>query len=1095
MGLMPSWAMSGQAIDAVGDAHLAKGLHYRVLTNPLLGLPVVPLSILRVNLGTVAKGFTRRDITWVDSHGTLLTTPFTVTADNPVTGYLPLGQTCCWAAVEGTPTSVIGPGGVLPPILDPRGVLGSPAVGGPTVPGSAIPGVVEPPGIGDRISIGNRVRIDTDVVDRIRPRQAAFSVEGVVATALGDAPVAVRSKAPYHVYASHLERLVVRGSGTVTGVSWLPAGAVQAKAYRLAPLPIGPGARYAGPADGRDQGLKRVEEGAPQRLGMHEVVAAPNPAACDPATAADELDRVLNQIVTPEKVLDQLVNDTSATQQALAVVESVLDENGNSLGTSTRLLLLDLLQGVVDPGIARWLGFLDVDRDLPGRPGDVIAYVVDGLFTPDFGAIAKAGLPVPGGGSVFADPVTALSSLVVDSPGLREYVGEVKKLGPGRYLTGRVVLAATIDAPLDQPPAPTLDPPASGAWLPVGAPSARRELTLGMTRLVPGAGLSSAIGQPGGAPVVERNPRDVIGRRVLLTARPDPASISPTRGLLADREVDEQDGTWQVAQLDWFGRWSNRSGVPFAAAARPRPPRPTFTLTAAQPTITAPVPTGPLAGTVRIEVSVPPVASLPAGARLLASLVLTTTTSGAGSATTSTALPTPANPPETLVVSLPGPALNPTESGTVVVTAVWHDSAGVDSLPSDPKTATLHDPRPPAAVVIPPTLTYTARPDATGRARATLEWAPGAGQAAYRVFFADETTLRAKLAEVVAGELGEGDAGQAPSVSQAQAVLTALDAAADAPARGAVWAAQRQRLPRRWWRQLTLDPMPRPPSGSARFTHDVSGSLTVLALFRVVPVSAASVEADFATSPLVPRAVPNLLVPPVPSLAVLPVLVGSDLQARLTITVPLGPTPAARYRVRRATATSDPALMQVVAEGAAPPRPTGAPAPQVFTVLDDGSGPAGPRTSLAGWIGYAWRVEVQGAPAPGGGPPGEWSNPSAPAETTIMPPDPPLGVANLAVTRDAAGAHVRFTHPDPLAPGASTGYTLDVYRQLPGGTLRMLTSVAGQAPAPTGRGSNVAGTFDVLDADPDAVAGTVYRVTVTDPIGRTSPPSAPVVAP
>ncbi len=33
------------------------------------------------------------------------------------------------------------------------------------------------------------------------------------------------------------------------------------------------------------------------------------------------------------------------------------------------------------------------------------------------------------------------------------------------------------------------------------------------------------------------------------------------------------------------------------------------------------------------------------------------------------------------------------------------------------------------------------------------------------------------------------------------------------------------------------------------------------------------------------------------------------------MTVPLGPTPAARYRLRRATATSDPALMQIVAEG------------------------------------------------------------------------------------------------------------------------------------------------------------------------------------
>ena len=51
-----------------------------------------------------------------------------------------------------------------------------------------------------------------------RFRRARFWVEGVVGTAYGDAPVAVRSSAPYHVYASDLERIVVRGSGTVTGL-------------------------------------------------------------------------------------------------------------------------------------------------------------------------------------------------------------------------------------------------------------------------------------------------------------------------------------------------------------------------------------------------------------------------------------------------------------------------------------------------------------------------------------------------------------------------------------------------------------------------------------------------------------------------------------------------------------------------------------------------------------------------------------------------------------------------------------------------------------------------------------------------------------
>ena len=167
-------------------------MHYRVITHPLLGLPVGPSGHWEDHPPQLGKGHTRTDITWIDSHGTILTPPFTVTPVNPVTGHLPLGQTCCWAALDGR------------------------AAGSPL----HLP--------------------------------APFWVEGVVPTLLGDAPVAVRSQPPYHVYASHIERVVVRGSGTVTEISWLPASAVDAfEPFRTAPLPTAPGARYAGPPTAR----------------------------------------------------------------------------------------------------------------------------------------------------------------------------------------------------------------------------------------------------------------------------------------------------------------------------------------------------------------------------------------------------------------------------------------------------------------------------------------------------------------------------------------------------------------------------------------------------------------------------------------------------------------------------------------------------------------------------------------------------------------------------------------------------------------------------------------------------------------------------
>jgi hypothetical protein len=337
-------------------------------------------------------------------------------------------------------------------------------------------------------------------------------------------------------------------------------------------------------------------------------------------------------------------------------------------------------------------------------------------------------------------------------------------------------------------------------------------------------------------------------------------------------------------------------------------------------------------------------------------------------------------------------------------------------------------------------------------------------------------------------------------VADAQAILDALDTAGDdAAARGAVWDTNRALLPRRWWRQLTAEPVKAPTVGPAVYHHDVSGSLAVLTLFRVIAVSEASVESDFRTSPMLPRAVPNSQVPPAPTLEVKPVVDASgNLKAQLKVVVPAGPATAARYRLRRATATTDAGLMRIVDEDVPDPPAPGGGTAHVFTVVDEGNTgltAAEARPSLVPWITYNWRVEVQGAPEPGGGPPGEWSSPSPPVTTTVMPPDPPRAVTDLAVTRDGAGVHVRFKHPDPLASGSNRGYTIDVYRQLPGSPLLLLASVAGQEPPPVGRGTDVTALFDVVDGDAEAIAGTRYQVVVTDPIGRTSPPSSPLEAP
>lgn len=1060
-----AWAMSGQAIDAVGDTHLAEGMHYRVLINPLLGLPVAPLAISKINLAGNAKGLTRRDVVWVDSHQVQRTVPFTVTPDNPVTAHIPPGQICCWAAVDAVPASQ----GVLP---------SRPPRSGP---------VFDVVGPGPRFDV-------------LKPRAAGLSVTALVNSGQGDAPVAVKSVAPYHVYASHIARVQVRGSGTVRGIDWLPAAAVDHfEPLGTMGLPIGPGPRYVGPVDGLDLGYARVKDGAPQRLGMHESPTVAAPIGCAGVTPSDEYLRIEQVHASLVGFLDAAVNDTSAPVWDLTIDEVLLNDVGTTLGTAQHYPLWDLLQACVDPGYARLMGLLDVDTTSNQR-GSVVAYVVQGLFEPDWKGIERRRLTklFTASGAVFDDMSKAMSALVESAPQMEEHLDTIQGVGgKGPFLLQRVVLAATQGNPLDVPAAPAVSPPVAGDWLPTNPPRAAREVTVSLERLVPAAGLASAIGQPSGAPEEQRNPVDGSGRGRLLTPQADQVVPTPTSGRLSDRRVDEQTGTWKVAQIDWFGRWSRWAQLTIPAGTRPRPPRPVFTLTTIGPVLPPPPSTAPVAGRVRVEVAVPPPDGLPAGARLLKHLELTVDR-GAGPAVSIHPLPSPANPAETLMILVDGPLLGPTAIGTVVLSAIWVDSANVASDASDKKSTTFHDPRPPAPVTMDPTLTYTSRPDSTGRARTTLTWSATTSQPFFRVFVSDETILRSKLQDIAAGNPAAGDTpsggsgqpGEAPTPAQAQALLTALDAVPDAPARGEVWNTNRHRLPRRWWLQLTGEPLPRPASGQLQFTHDVSGSLDVLVLYRVVAVGAASVESDFRTSALLPRKVPNLLVPQVPRLAVELVMAGSDLQARLTVTVPSGSVAAARYRIRRATATTDAAMMPIIAEGSlsVPANPADA---QTAQFLDTGATLEGPRTSLNPWLLYNWRVEVRAGAAPGGGPVGEWSTASEPVSLTTMPASPPAAVTDVSAIRSGTDVILRFKHPEPLSPGASTGYTLDVYRQLPAGQLLPWTSIPGQMPP---RVDDPWSFYSVVD-DSAPPAKTLYRVVVTDPIGRASPVSAPVEAP
>lgn len=635
------------------------------------------------------------------------------------------------------------------------------------------------------------------------------------------------------------------------------------------------------------------------------------------------------------------------------------------------------------------------------------------------------------------------------------------------------VACATIANPPDAPGPPLLGSPESGAWMPATPPTAIREIDTSVSGLVPGALLAFA--RRDGTSITSLNPTDGSGSALPLAAAPPASATAPGQGALHDRAAPPQSVAYRVAQADWFGRWSGWTEAVAGPGTRPLPPRPTVAALYELASFGDPMPTGTLSGTVRVRVPYPPVTALPPGANLLDHLEVTV-----DGVTTLT--PAPSGTPDDVEVSATGPALARCEQRTVEVTARWVDSAGVQSVESEPVEVLCLDPRPPSQVTLPNTLQYASRPDVTGTSRVTLEWATSPEQNRFRIFYADERTLTAKLGLILADSSD-------PRQSRAQSIVDSFTDGMSAPDRAAVYRAAADFFTREWWDQLTKNPIEATGS-TARFEHAVPGSLRLVCFYRVLAVSQANVDADFASSGMTAFGIPNTSPPPKPLLRANLDPDAPAGQARLHVRVPPGPVPAANYRLRRSSSTSaDPVQMPISGSGTVAQATSGA-LGQEFDVID--LGPTNVSNApLREWVKYSWRVEVQGPDEPGGGPPGEWSQPSAPVSTMLVPSDPPAAPASVTAADAGAGqATVSWKHPDPLLGGSAGVYNCEIYRRAPGETEQLAHVLPADTPqAQGGRAPDRTGVFSWTDPGPVAT-GTVYRVAIVDPIGRRGPPSA-----
>jgi hypothetical protein len=1007
MALAPPWAFSAEAIDGIGDTHLAKGIHIRALPSPSAGLPATPLFVYRALLNADAIGRAARhtEVIWIDSFGNLLTAPFQLTPNNPVIGHLTAG-TAIWARLQARP-------------LRPEGISFAALVNGPG----------------------------------------------------GLIPFARRDADPWVVGGQRIDAVQVSGRGTVLGLRWIERDeGVKFGDFKLIAvwsLPVDPAPRYRPTPNARSEAKDRVARGAPTRLPQYAVMGQTDPANSPPAGDAFSLARLGLLDAELDRWLKRLLNDLSQPTFDLQDIQPVEDADG----TIALSIEPHLIGASIDPDAGHWLGFGDVDA-LDAPAGDLALYQIRGLWrdAPErWDALQRPALA--------SRWVATLDEAVARFEDLRKKDLVPDQKGPFLDLTALAV--AVVGAPPSRPGLPGLLGFEDRGWLPEPPPpDVRRHVRIRLIGMAPRA-LLAAVADDG----VTRTLNPVIGEgrpkpgevpspetmmAISVTRPPDATVVGETR--IDDRDAQENGAKYRIAQGDWFGRWGEWADHLGPPKARTAPPAPALELTYRPPSLPpgGSVPNGPLSGTLTFRVAIPRTDDLPPGGHPLNRLELSQSTGGGAPAVTTILLGAPGTLIEVhpaplhdiLLLTRAGPPLGRAAATTVAVTARWIDEAGLVSVPSAPAQRTILDPRPPALPVVPTTLLYSARPDATGFARVELVW-PSVPGTRYRVFASSEPTLLGALRN--AGRTAIADAIAATPAGAPRA--TAIKA---------------QRALFSWdaFESVTANPII--ASGtSTSFVHRVSGSLDVLAAYRVLTEGPSGVLAEISQAEIIPVAVPNFGPPPPPLASLGALAFDQDVTTDgvpLDVLVPPGRAAPIAWRVRRSSVTAgDPLRMDVVASGPIPPNSADAQGTRFAITLTD---------TLKPWRQYRFVVEVQAGPPPGAPsageiPVGEWSAPSAAVTVATIPPHIPEPPSALTLTTLPNGdVRLRVTHPqaDSLVGTAFGVYRFELYRLSPGARPAKLPLTL----------ERIAGNqFEAVDPAPPP--GSAWSVRVLDPLGRPSP--------
>lgn len=1079
--IVPPVLLNGLGLFAHTDEpHAQPGNHLRISSHPLLGLPVAPYIVWRGIKRTDQEFDLRDSVVFTNSAGRLKSPPFRLTPSDPVIATLVFNQneSSIWARVQANPVD------------------------------------------------GNK---DAELV-----------AEAFVSSLFGPVSLASRDSPPYAFSGPGIVQILLTGSAIIRGVQWMEHAIdpfVEFQPWAALNLPTPGGARYASIENPVLHATARLCRQAPKKLPLHETLGLLAPASAPSPPLGFEVARVASLTQPLGADLASLINDTSQLPHEQVIVESLEDESGVPIGEVQTSRLQRVLQTQLDPGAASFAGFKTYDEGSAGFDAGFVFYWIDAYYANSgtFARIARfignrseaplldvltnnlsARHRIGSRANLIRElrkPIASIDGVSLDETNLPALEQRNDYIGVG------TLVVIDVEAPPLPVAAPRIEDHQQIGWLPEAPFEARREVRLDVAGVGGGHLLA-----------VEKCTLDAGDERASLNSINDagfhlPLALAvntddetqaplgkPGSGFISDRQAAPVDIRYGVAQQDRFGRWSNWHAVKNAPTARPNPPRPILEVTYTQPSL--PNPSGSMIarGTVRVRVPIPLPESLAPASFGLQSLELEVEDLTTRQFTErSIALPDPVPDNERLDTTFAAPRLAPTERRQLRLRARWKDDSGrpaelAESVYSELSTLTLHDPRAPDETVnVVNDLSYSARPDVTGRAVIEHDWTAASTTVRYAVYYTDENRLRAYLQQRVDG----GDA----STDESNALIE-LNTSEDAPARAGAYRRNASLFPGHLFERLD-NAVIEFANNQRRFQHTVSGQLRLLNIYRISAESEVNARPGIFQLPLIIYAVPNDDPPPTPLLRITASpTTRNDEPFSVEATVTLasaGSTPAARLRLRRSSlGATDPLRMPIVlcesatsATGFSPvvAMGTASEGQQLATAIDSGPLLIKDTATLQPWVRYHWVAEVQGADAPGStvassGDAGQivqglWSVASAPVSLMLIPPNAPAPVDQLIASGIDPGNGqlsnilLNFKHVESLSGGAQGSYQVRIDRRSPDAEFAALKQI------------DIAGTglFELDGAHPDpetpneAVApGTVYRVTIIDPLGRLSEP-------